>query len=127
MTTASSIRMRQNSILVIKPHRDHGTWVFDDPAAGLVREPFVSGVPEMIDALVKDIPDAQRGFRLLFSARPFPGHQREFIRTREEFGGSWYHCDDPAMEGWLCPALFKYFPEAPEKLYARAEPLSGRT
>jgi hypothetical protein len=27
------------------------------------------------------------------------------------------------MEGWLCPALFKYFPEAPKKLYAKAEPL----
>ena len=24
-------------------------------------------------------------------------------------------------EGWLCPALFKYFPEAPPSLYARAE------
>jgi hypothetical protein len=21
------------------------------------------------------------------------------------------------MEGWLCPALFKYFPEAPEEIY----------
>jgi hypothetical protein len=40
--------------------------VFDDPAVGLKAEPFVSGIPEMIDALVQDIPQADRGFRLLF-------------------------------------------------------------
>jgi hypothetical protein len=26
------------------------------------------------------------------------------------------------MEGWLCPALFKYFAEAPQELYAQFEP-----
>jgi len=110
-----------NSIMVINPYWHSGTWVFDDPATGLVREPFVSGVPEMIDAVVKDIPDARKGFRLLFSAAPFPGYQKAFTRVCEEFGGNWYACEDPKMEGWLCPALFKYFDNAPETLYARAE------
>jgi hypothetical protein len=109
--------------MAIAPYWWQGTWVFDDAGRGLTREPFVSGVPEMIDQLVADIPDARRGFRLLFSARPFPGYQRAFEWDREEFGGNWYRCDDPPMEGWLCPALFKYFDEAPKKLYARAEAL----
>jgi hypothetical protein len=26
------------------------------------------------------------------------------------------------MEGWLCPALFKYFPQAPAEIHVRAEP-----
>jgi hypothetical protein len=26
------------------------------------------------------------------------------------------------IEGWLCPALFKYFESAPRELYGRAEP-----
>jgi len=26
-------------------------------------------------------------------------------------------------EGWLCPALFKYFTSAPQRLYARVETL----
>ena len=40
-----------NQIMAIAPywHEGVGTWVFDDPAAGLQQEPFVSGVPEMID------------------------------------------------------------------------------
>ena len=112
-----------NAIMVIQPYWYSGTWVFDDPATGLVREPFVSGVPEMIDAMVTDIPDARKGFRLLFSSSPFPGYQKAFTRVREEFGGNWYACDNPSMEGWLCPALFKYFEEAPDQLYARAEAL----
>ena len=48
-----------NQILVIKPYWHLGTWVFDDPATDLVQEPFVSGVPEMINDLVKDIANAR--------------------------------------------------------------------
>ena len=112
-----------NAIHVIAPYWSHGTWVFDDPLRGLRAEPFVSGVPEMIDDLVRDIPDARSGFRLLFAPGPFPGYQRVFHLSRQEFGGNWYRCDDPPAEGWLCPALFKYFDEAPPAIYARAEPM----
>ena len=28
------------------------------------------------------------------------------------------------MEGWLCPALFKYFPKAPRDIFVRPEPKS---
>ena len=81
----------------------------------------------MINRLVKDIPNARSGFRLLFSAGPFPGATR-FNRLRGDLGGTWYClADDPDTEGWLCPALFKYFPEAPEAIYAKAEPLEGLT
>jgi len=67
-----------------------GTWVFDDPGAGLCQEPFVSGTPEMIDFLVKDIANARSGFRLLFSAAPFFGYQKRLEWKREEMGGNWY-------------------------------------
>ncbi len=110
--------------MMIEPCRSGGTWVFDDPARGLTREPFVSGVPQMIDVLVADVPDAARGFRLLFSSSPFPGFQAEFTRARTDYGGTWYRLDNPPMEGWLCPALFKYFDVAPERLYAKAEPIT---
>jgi hypothetical protein len=111
----------RNSIMVIAPYRLHGTWVFDDPAVGLRQEPFVSGIPEMIDEIVKDIPDAEKGFRLTFSGTPFPGYQRKVTWVRGEFGGNVYRWDDPAMEGWLCPALFQYFADAPKELYIRAD------
>ena len=45
------------------------------PIADLDQEPFVMGIPQMIDDLVQDIPNAREGFRLLFSTAPFPGFQ----------------------------------------------------
>ena len=113
----------RNAITVIKPYWWEGTWVFDDPAVGLEREPFVSGVPAIIRRLVAHIPIARDGFRLLFSASPFPGYQQRAELDREEWGGAWYRSEDPPAEGWLCPALFCYFEAAPERLVVLAEPL----
>jgi hypothetical protein len=112
---------RANTLLVIAPYRHSGTWVFDDEAAGLVREPFVAGVPEMIDILVEEIPNADDGFRLLFSAQEFPGFQKKLTWLRGDKGGNYYKLDTPEMEGWICPALFRYYDEAPKELYVKAE------
>ena len=111
-----------NSIRVIAPYKYEGMWVFDDPAVGLSREPFIAGIDTMIDRLVASIPNADKGFTLLFSTAPFPGSTVELQWRREELGGNWYYCPQFDMEGWLCPALFKYFDKAPPKLYVHAEP-----
>ena len=82
-----------NAITVIAPYWWRGTWVFDDPEVDLVREPFVAGVPAIIDHLVADIPNARGGVRLLFSSTPFPGYQqlaeldRELGAQLERIGG----------------------------------------
>ena len=115
-----------NVLTVIQPYWYADTWVFDDESVGLDKEPFVQGIPEMIDYLVKDIPNARSGFMLLFSSQPFAGYQVELTRVREEYGGYWYKAKDEGAEGWLCPALFKYFESAPESLYIKAEPGRGR-
>jgi hypothetical protein len=113
-----------NSIRVIAPYWHSGTWVFDDPAVGLVREPFVSGAPEILSRLAEPIAGARSGFRLLFADSPFPGFQAEFELARAEYGGIWYREAREGAEGWLCPALFKYFEEAPRRLFVRAEALA---
>ncbi len=110
-----------NALMVIAPYRYAGTWVFDDPAVGLNREPFVSGIPEMIDEMVKDIPDADKGFRLLFSTQPFPGHTHKLTWRRGDKEGNWYYCEQYDREGWLCPGLFRYYEEAPKEIYVKAE------
>ena len=43
---------------------------------------------------------------------------------REEYGGNRYFLPAFEMEGWLCPALFKYFDKAPKEIYVKAEPRS---
>ena len=114
-----------NSLIEIYPYKHKGTWVFDDERVGLYKEPFVLGVPEMIDHLVKDIPNAKKGFKLLFAILPFPQFDQAIDKTRAEFSGTWYRMNKPPhLEGWLCSALFKYFPIAPETLYVKAFPLA---
>jgi hypothetical protein len=106
----------KNSIFVIKPYKWEGMWVFDDPAVGLVREPFVGGADTMIDVATSHIPNADGGFIAVFSASHFPGSQIALEWVREEGGGNVYRWGEKGMEGWLCPALLKYFEQAPAKL-----------
>lgn len=110
-----------NALFVIAPYQYQGLWVFDDARVGLLQEPFVSGADTMINRIVENIPDAKNGFRLIFSASPFPNFAAKLVRLREEYGGNWYLWEDAGMEGWLCPALFKYFAEAPPEIYVKVE------
>lgn len=107
--------------MVIFPYRHQGTWMFDDERVGLVQEPFVEGMPEIIDLFVQNIPNAEKGFKLLFSAKQFPNRQAKLVWDREEDEGNWYRWDEQDLEGWLCPALFKYFSQAPSEIYCKAE------
>ena len=116
-----------NQINVLHPYNVRGTWVFDDPAKGLEREPFVMGVPEMIEVLTMGIPSAEKGFCLLFSSDPFPGADTVLRLKKEDLGGAWYSMEDPvSLVGWLCPAMFKYFDKVPEKIYVKAEKLERK-
>lgn len=114
-----------NSLHVIQPYWHNGTWVFDDDRHGLSREPFVAGADTIISRMVEQLPNARRGFKLIFAPFPFPGAQLEVTRTGSGDGqnGTTYHCAEYGMDGWLCPALLHYFPKPPEKIFAKAEPL----
>ena len=111
--------MPDNSITAIKPYRWEGLWVFDDDRVGLVKEPFVGGADTLIDIATqqKGIDNAEDGFVLLFSAGPVPGADLHLDWVRDEMGGNVYVWRDANQEGWLCPALLKYFDKPPAKLY----------
>jgi hypothetical protein len=121
---------RRNQMLAISPYWDGeiATWVFDDQAVELRREPFVAGIPAMIDELLpRQLPDRndqrslRQPFRLLFSRQPFPSALTLDL-VREELGGASYRFEE--QEGWLCPALFRYFDTPPQHLYVQAEELA---
>ncbi len=118
--------MKRNVIRVINPYFHAGTWVFDDPSCGLVKEPFVSGVPEIINLFVAGIENAKKGFRLLFSDKPFPGSKIRLDRCEHEMGGYWYQLAGTQTKGWLCPALFHYFDAAPDSIFAAVEASSEK-
>jgi hypothetical protein len=113
-----------NAISIIAPYKCLGMWVFDEPRVGLVQEPFVAGADTMIDRVVEDILEAEKGFLMVFSAAPFPGHRVKLEwRRADEFGGNWYYSPQLDMEGWLCPALF--FAEAPKEIYVQVKAKDG--
>jgi len=109
-----------NQINIIIPYIHRGQWVFDDMDKGLKREPFVGGSDLIIDKLTQGISGADTGFILMFSSGPFPEAQSKFTWIESGHGGNWYSSESFGMNGWLCPALLKYFDEAPKELYVRA-------
>ncbi len=112
-----------NSIFTIKPYKTT-TWVFDDKARDIQAEPFVVGIPEMINHFTKGIKNAAKGFNLLFSATPIPGAEAHLIKIREEGRGTWYRLDGSTLEGWLCPVLYEYFDRPPKHIYCKFDPLT---
>lgn len=109
----------KNTINIIHPFKLHGIWVFTDKSVGLHEEAFVAGADDIIDALTEDIPNAEKGFSLLFSEKPFPGGIELFRKVGKEAGGTWYRSTSLKIDGWLCSALFRYFEKAPEIIYAQ--------
>ena len=113
-----------NSLMVIVPYKYEGLWVFDDAAVGLSKEPFIAGIDTLIDKATANIPDAEHGFRAIFCGTQFPGANFKLEWRRAESGGNWYYSPEFNQEGWLCPALFKYFKSAPREIYVKVEPRS---
>lgn len=113
--------MFQNSITVIKPYKWEGQWVFDDDRVELVKEPFVGGADTLIDLAIesKGIVNASQGILLFFSGTPFPSADLQLEWVREDQGGNVYVWPEEGQEGWLCPALLKYFDAAPAELYVQ--------
>ncbi|HLO97830.1 MAG TPA: DUF6717 family protein [Fimbriimonas sp.] len=112
-----------NSIFVIAPYRALDMWVFDDEARGLVQEPFVGGADTLIDLATAEIPNAESGFKMIFSADQFPGASIHLEWRRAELSGNTYFCEQLGQEGWLYPALLKYFAEPPQHLYVAIQEL----
>lgn len=114
-----------NQIMVIHPYLWEGTWVFDDADTGLKKEALVAGIPEIIAQATSDagIKNPEKGFTIIFSKDFFPGHQvrLDLSETQEDECGTWYEWKEKKLKGWLCPALFKYFPEAPKSIYCQVK------
>jgi hypothetical protein len=89
-------------------------WFMDDPIKGIVMEPLVRGVPEIIKALVGRKVDR---FSVIFTSDNQTAHSHVLVRKQPEDGGYWYQLQGTTMKGWLCPVLMQYFEQAPENMY----------
>jgi hypothetical protein len=108
--------------LTIYPYKFKGSWVFDCVERNLDKEAFVQGADKILDVITKDIKGAEDGFVLEFSNKSIVGSTYFLTFLRSEFGGSWYRlvvneASGEYIDGWLCPALFKFFPQAPKHIF----------
>ena len=111
-----------NQINVIAPYKYmNEIWVFDDPSRGLVQEAFVGGADTILDLLTAQITGAQTGFTLIFSSADFPGSQHRLEWRRPDMSGNTYYSPDLQMEGWLCPALLRYFDAPPAEIFVQVK------
>ena len=111
-----------DSVLIIEPYKINDRWYFDDPKTKLYREPFAGNIGLMFEDVASGIPDATNGFRLYFSSKEFPDYTMKLKWTRSKNKGNFYYSKKLNIEGWLCPALLKYYKTPPAYLYGKAEP-----
>tara|TARA_Y100000310_G_C20223506_1_gene596803 strand:- start:235 stop:573 length:339 start_codon:yes stop_codon:yes gene_type:complete len=108
-----------NSLFTIAPYLTNGQWVFDDSTKGLKAEPLILGADTLCDLLFNKYGE----FNIVFSSNKIPKYdlclERE-SKSGEIAGGTQYIEAKTGQEAWLCPALFKYFDEAPFSLYVKA-------
>jgi hypothetical protein len=122
-----------NALFAIEIYRHAGTWCFTDEERGLIHEPFVSGIPELIDDCINQLKEhEEKRYRITFGEKQFPG-SAEYLRFHfEEYEGAWYskqmtdnQIDPNAKIGWLCPATLKFFLYFPKKIYFSITPTSS--
>jgi len=113
----------------IQIYRHQGTWAFTDETYDLLHEPFVAGIPQFIDFIIRqDNNDPRDGeYLVTFSQNPFPTAVFELRFDRDDMGGAWYNCrpcdeaknDRVGGEGWLCPATLHYFEDFPPSIFVQ--------
>ena len=119
-----------NTIHVIHPYKSGGTLVFDDPAVDLVREALIGHTDAILYLAAKAAGANPDRFTLVFAAGPFPGRQvvARHLEKGEAGYGDWYRVELPGglgtHDGWLCPALLKYFAEAPPEIHFQIKPFT---
>ena len=125
METTKLVDKTGNQINTIYPYRTKGGWAFDDEEVGLQGEPFIAGIPEIIDSIVGE----KNEFVAHISHSPIPNFTGHLIKLSDdeiEKGGympmtGWYQLEGTEMIGWLCPATLKYFPDYPDSIYFKIE------
>ena len=121
-----------NSIYTMRVYRHESAWVFDNPSVGLIKEPFVAGADEIFDEIahLRAVDPSRARIDILFSDGQFPGWQILAEHLGPSMGGDDYNIISSEYETlddhdfWLCPALLKYFYEAPSKIFMKVTNVS---
>lgn len=117
-----------NVMFKIFPYRQGDGWAFDDERRGLLAEPFVLGIPVLIEKMLELLKIESDELVFTFSENVFPRYHGVLRKQSEDAGGAWYslettlcepirNSDGTPFAGWLCPATLKFFDNLPQSIY----------
>ena len=117
-----------NAVHFIHVYWKSDTWVFDDPAVGLIEEPFVAGadliISQALDFKVQlEMAMHDGGARIIFSSTEFPDYdihlEKDFDKSGHGIYKATHKVTETVQKGWLCPATLHYFRDYPDNIYAK--------
>ena len=129
----------------IRPFKKDGRWVFQkdgktwEMAPGQLTDatlsPIIVGADRMIlnGCALKNIPNPENGFLVLFSEQWFPGCDVKLAFKENKFDGWLYDVESQSLNGvmpgqgaWICPYMKMYYKEPPKTLYLKMEADNGQ-
>lgn len=129
----------------IRPFKKDGRWVFRkdgrvwDMAPAQLTDaalsPIVIGADRMIltGCALKNIPNPENGFLVLFSEQWFPGCDVKLTFKENKYDGWLYDVTSENLQGlmpgqgaWLCPYMTMYYKDPPQTIFLKMEPDSNQ-
>ncbi len=113
----------------IKLYRKNNLWCFDYPSMGIIEEPFVEGIDDIIDAVAarnlgvrKNHIPSELILRWSTDENDPAPNKLLHLHSEERFGQQWnryklHSMNISALEGNLCPMLLVFFKNAPDVIY----------
>ena len=109
-------RILNNAVIAISPYKiEGGIFAFDDPNTGLIREPFIGGANKYLHQWAGE----NESCTIAFSYNPIPNYDVKLNLQDSDMQLGSNYVDEQGYLVWLCPALFRYFTTAPDKLYVK--------
>lgn len=115
-----------NKLFTLSAFFKDGLWMFNDPRRDIYEEPFIAGADIMFDVMSKRIDRPEINFCfILFANAPLPTCDVHAKHLKPDGYGGHVYCVKQftdqliGFEFWLCPALLKFFPEAPKDLFVK--------
>jgi len=133
----------ENAVHRITVYRKAKSWVFDEPALGLIAEPFVAGASEIITSIKRAKNIRRRTLDITFSQGylPFPDatlvctekvREVEYYKDRRgvlrfytpkdaKYTSAFYKVVGTDQTCWLCPAQLKFFNNVAQMINIKVE------
>lgn len=118
--TIEKVDFTKNAVKFIQLYKKGSTWGFDEPALGLIFEPFILGASELLEYMIQNLETLEnKETPQIVFAENLPDYDYK-VYIKEDLGTSaWYtytNKEGEVMDFYLCPCLTLYFSIPPSTI-----------